>query len=105
MKLVRLIKIYINETCIKVHTGKNLSDAVPNQNGLKQGDALSTLLFSFTLEYAIRKVQENQGEQEYNGSHQVLGYVGFVNILRANTNTTRKNTGALLEASRDVVLK
>jgi hypothetical protein len=30
------------------------------RNGLKQGDALSPLLFNFTLEYAIRKVQVMQ---------------------------------------------
>jgi hypothetical protein len=33
----------------------------PTENGLKQGDALSPLLFNFTLEYAIRKVQEKFG--------------------------------------------
>jgi hypothetical protein len=42
----------------KVHIGKNLSDNFPMQNGLKQGDSLSALLSNFTLEYAIRKVQE-----------------------------------------------
>jgi hypothetical protein len=41
MKLVRLIKMCLNETNSKVHIGKYLSDNFPFQNGLKQGDALS----------------------------------------------------------------
>jgi hypothetical protein len=48
-KLVRLIKMSLNETCSKVHIGKLLSDKFPIWNGLKQGDALSPLLFSFAL--------------------------------------------------------
>jgi hypothetical protein len=34
-------------------------DVFPVKNGLKQGDALSPLLFNFTLKYAIRRVQAN----------------------------------------------
>jgi hypothetical protein len=50
MKLATLIKMYLKETYNKVHKGKNLSEASPVNNGLKQGDALSQLLFNFGLE-------------------------------------------------------
>ena len=58
-KLVRLIKMCLNETYSRVQVGKNLSEMFPIRNGLKQGDALSSLLFNFALEYAIKRVQVN----------------------------------------------
>jgi hypothetical protein len=58
MKLVRLIKMCLNEMYSEVHISTHLSDNFPIQNGPKQGDTLSPLLFIFVLEYAIRKVQE-----------------------------------------------
>jgi hypothetical protein len=56
-KIVRLIKMCLNETHSRVHIGKNMCQ-VYYSCGLKQGDALSPLLFNFALEYAIRWVQE-----------------------------------------------
>jgi hypothetical protein len=43
----------------RVQVDKNLSEKFPIRNGLKQGDALSPLLFNFALEYAIKRVQVN----------------------------------------------
>jgi retron-type reverse transcriptase len=67
-------------------------DIFPIQNGLKQGDDLSPLLFNFSLEYAIRKVQENQVEMELNGTLHLLAYADDVNLLGDKINIINKNT-------------
>jgi hypothetical protein len=75
-----------------------LFDNFPIQIGLKQGDVLSPLLFSFALEYAIMKVQENQVGLKLNGTNDV-------NLLRDNIIAIKKSTANLIGAYREVRLE
>jgi hypothetical protein len=61
-KLVRPITVSVNEICSKIRIRKHLFETFTIHNHLKQGDALSPLLFNFTLEYSIRKFRPNWGE-------------------------------------------
>ena len=68
-------------------------------------DALSPLLFNFTLEYAIRRVQVNQDGLKLNGTHQILVYADDVNILGGSVHTIKENSEALIVASKEIVLE
>ena len=102
-KLVRLIKMSLAETYSRVRVGKNVADRFL-MNGLKQGDALSPLLFNFALDYAIRRVQVNQDGLKLNGTHQFLAYADDDNILGGGIHTLKENAEALVAATREIGL-
>ena len=57
------------ETYSRVRVGENVSDRFPIRYGLKQGDALTPMLYNFALEYAIRRVQVKKDGLKVNGTH------------------------------------
>jgi hypothetical protein len=91
--------MYLNETYSKVRVSKHLSDKFPIQNGLKQGDALSPLLFSFVLQYAIRKVQENKVGLDLSGTHQLLVCADHINYTETHLEAS-KNVGLEMNAEK-----
>jgi len=60
MKLVRQIKLFLNETYSRFWVGKHWSDMFSVKTVLKHGNALSAFLFSSSLEYALWRFKVNQ---------------------------------------------
>jgi hypothetical protein len=97
MKLDRFIKMCLNETCSKVRTGKLFLITFSIWNGLKQGDALSPLLFKFASEYAIGKGEENFVGEKLNGTHQLLVYADVNLLEHIYIYTAKKDTQTLTQ--------
>jgi hypothetical protein len=57
------------------------------------------------LEYAIRRVQENQEGLIFNGTHQLLAYADDVNTVGENKDIIQKNTKSLLDSSKETGLE
>jgi hypothetical protein len=104
MKLVRLVKMCLNETYNRIRVGKHLSDTFPIKNGSKKGDAILPLLYNF-LEYAIRRVQAHHEGFKLNGTYQLLVYADEVNILGGSVHAIKKNTDTVVVVGREIGLE
>jgi hypothetical protein len=103
LRRVHIAYAYEHNSRVRIDT--HLSYNFPIQNGLKHGDALSSLLLNFALEHAIRKAYQNQVEFKLNGTHRLLVYADDVNLLGDNIDTIKKNTQTLSDASKEVGLE
>ena len=82
-----------------------MSDRFPIRNGLKQGDALTPMLFNFALEYAVRRVQVNHDGLKLNGTHQHLACANDVNIQGGSVHSLRENAEVSVAATREIGLE
>ena len=97
--------MFLNENHSRARTGNHFSDMFPIRNDLKQGDCLSPFLFNFALDFAIRRVQENQQNLKLNGTHQLTVYTDDINVQVRSLYTTKKNTEAVVIVSKEVCLE
>jgi len=92
------------ETCSRVRVGQHLSLMFSIMNVLKQGDALSLLLFKFASDYASRRVQVNQYVMNLNGKHQLLVHADDITLGRS-MHAIKKNTEALVVRGKETGLE
>jgi hypothetical protein len=90
----------LNETYSTVCIGKNLTDKFPIQNGRKQGDTSSPLLFKFALAYTITGRKRTR-KDKLNEAHQLLAYVDDNNTVEENKDTIRETMEAVLDSSKE----
>jgi hypothetical protein len=67
--------------------------------------SLWPLFLNFSVQYAIRKFQENSVGLILNGTHQLLVYDENVNLLVYGINTINNNTETLIDAGKEVGLE
>uniref|UniRef100_A0A2S2QNZ6 Retrovirus-related Pol polyprotein from type-1 retrotransposable element R2 n=1 Tax=Sipha flava TaxID=143950 RepID=A0A2S2QNZ6_9HEMI len=108
-KLINLIKISVMETKVKIKVGGLISDTVQIKSGLRQGHALSPILFNLVLERVIRKINvNNQDIKLQDSSIELLASAEniIIKIILGESQESLKNVLLKLEkAAAKVVLQ
>jgi len=106
LKLINLIKASAMNTEIKIQVGNSLSTAAQVKTGLRQGDALSPILFNLALEKVVQSTSfEHGGVQIGETKISLLAYADDLVLLAENKEELIEQTQELLEAAKRVGLE
>lgn len=104
-ELISLTKMYMEETKYQVRVDSILFEAFTVETGLKQGDALSPLLFNLAIEKVVRTMQNAGSGVAFNEHRvQILGFANDLNILSESLEDTLDQTMALENAAAKIGL-
>lgn len=104
-KYVHLCQLTVTQSqcCVKVEN--NLSGVFAVNSGVRQGDALSPILFNLMLEYIFRKSNTPQGNILYQQSNQVLAYADDICVIGLASNRVKEVLDPLVQFSASVGLE
>lgn len=80
-KLIKLTQMCVNGSKSRVRIGSTVSSAFDINNGLKQGDALSPLLFNIALEKAIRAANIKVEMYTNDGPKLLLAFADDIDVM------------------------
>lgn len=104
-KLLRLIRLTLKETNNRVKVGRKTSGTFTVKEGLRQGDPLSSLLFSCALEIVIRRANLYRSGLLYHKRHQCLAFADDLAILTRNKKELQECIIRLEEAAQKMGLQ
>ncbi|XP_075979935.1 uncharacterized protein LOC142979060 [Anticarsia gemmatalis] len=94
-KLVNLVEMATKESRMRVRVQNELTDEFTVVTGLKQGDALSPMLFNLVLEHVLRKVLALDAGAKLNGKHTVIGYADDLALLGESSSEVQESAKVL----------
>ena len=100
-KLINMTRLCMEDTYNIVTYKGRKSDPFQITSGLKQGDALSPLLFNLALEKVVRKVKE---DCVIGGTSKMLGYADDIDIIGENEQKTLEILTHLKEKAQQMGL-
>ena len=79
-KLITLVYATLNSSCSRIKVQNDFFNTFVTKEGLRQGDALSTLLFNVALEGAIRRAHIQKSNTLATNWSQILGFADDLNL-------------------------
>lgn len=102
--LVNLTQLTLEKVECRVRVGGDISEPFETTNGLRQGDALSCILFNIALEKVVRSAGVTMTGTIYNKSTQILAYADDIDIIGITEAAVTEAYIALKHAAREMGL-